>query len=120
MANSKALVPQAHGGAIHQGRPPGYLNPKAGRPTGLTPQVRNTILKAVENGCYAHVAAAKAGITEKTLYEWINRGESGEEPFREFSECLLTSCANAEDRVLGILKSAQEGSIDGDWKAGAW
>ena len=119
MPDDTALVPQPHGGAIYQGRPPGFTNPGTGRPAQIT-KVQDIILDAIENGNYAHVAAAKAGITEKTLYEWLKRGENGEEPYRKFSERLLTKAALAEDRMVNVVRSASQQEVAGDWKAGAW
>ena len=117
---SKSLVPQPHGGAIHQGRPPGYKNPTAGRPTALTPDLQKIITDTIRQGNYAHVAAAAAGITEKTFYEWLQRGDRGEEPFREFSEQVLISASEAEKNMTDVLRAAATGTVEGDWKAGAW
>jgi transposase len=114
------LVPQAHGGALYEGRPPGYLNPNAGRPTKLTPELFSAIVDAIRSGNYAQVAAATAGITEQTFYEWLRRGR--DEPdgiYRRFADAVLAASGEAEQEKLERLRR-EALADDGDWKAAAW
>lgn len=115
-----ALVPQPHGGAIFQGRPPGFANPGTGRVNGLTPEIHASIIRDIRDGNYAQVAAAHAGITEQTFYNWLKWGEDGREPYRKLFEAVLSASAEAEKKMASVVRSAAEGDVAGDWKAGAW
>jgi len=90
---------------------------KTGRPTKLTKQVKDAILLAVTAGNFLTVAAAYAGIAETTLYKWIERGEAGEQPFKEFAESLKKARANAEVQSVALIRKAANG---GTWQAAAW
>jgi hypothetical protein len=91
-----------------------------GRPTKLTPEVQDKIVAAIRAGNYQETAASYAGISEKTFYEWMNRGLSddpSESHFGEFREAVEKAKAAAEVRdVILIDKAAQDGS----WQAAAW
>lgn len=104
---------------------------KTGRPKKLTPKIKKAIIEAVERGNYVETAAALAGISKTTLYDWMKRGareadrldrfpdeevDPNERPFMDFSNALTRAMAVAEDRdVQNIDKAALE-----DWKASAW
>lgn len=80
-----------------------------GRPTKLTPEVQETIVEAVEAGNYFETAAALAGISKQTLYNWIDRGEAGEEPFDLFFDAIKSAEASAEKTALERVQGAQQG-----------
>ena len=102
-----------------------------GRPTKLTPKKREIIIEAVERGNYIETAAALAGVSEATVYNWRNRGKrelerlekypdaeisKTERPFLEFLEAYTRALAVAEDLdVQNINKAAKD-----DWRASAW
>ncbi|MFC1639820.1 hypothetical protein ACFL3B_03540, partial [Gemmatimonadota bacterium] len=114
------LVPQPQGGALLNGREPGYLNPNAGRPTKLTPELAETIVEAIRGGNYAQVAAATAGISEMTFYSWLKRGtDEPDSIYGEFAEAVLTASGEAEQEKLDRLRREVQAD-DGDWKAAAW
>lgn len=48
---------------------------KSGRPSKLTPRLRDQIVGYVRVGNFASVAARAAGIGESTFYRWMERGE---------------------------------------------
>lgn len=59
-------------------------HPPRGRPRGsisLTPEIERIILAYIRAGAFSCVAARAAGISERTLSEWIARGE-GRHPSR--------------------------------------
>ena len=116
MAESKALVPQAHGGAIHQGRPEGFSNPNTGRKPNLTPEIHKQIISDIKNGNYAQIAAQRAGITEQTFYNWLKNGENGQDPYRKFFEAVLIASSEAEKNKLDTIDTAAKS----DWKAAGW
>jgi hypothetical protein len=75
----------------------------AGRKTLLTLEVEARIVDAIRQGAFDHVAAAAVGINPSTFYDWLKRGEAGDEPFAEFSKKVMEARAaarqDAENRV---------------------
>lgn len=59
-----------------------------GQPTKLTPQVQETIVRAIALGNYTHIAAEAAGISERSFYTWMERGQADIEANRrsEYSQ----------------------------------
>jgi len=98
----------------------------AGRPTSLTPAVQDAIASAMAKGHYRRTAALLAGISERTFYNWEERGENGEEPYATFLQAVKKAEAQAEAALLDEIRTAQ-GSIPGEggrgpdlWQAKAW
>lgn len=96
------------------------------RPTSLTPEVHALVVEAIRKGNYKRTAAQLAGICEKTLYNWEERGAAGEEPFAEFLQAVKSAEAEAETKLLEEIRTAQ-GSIPGEggrgpdlWQSKAW
>ena len=88
-----------------------------GRPTALTPETAKRILDAISVGGTYEIAAGYGGITERTLYKWIARGENGEEPFDQFVQDLNAAKAKGAIQLLStVIRAAQEQS----WQAAAW
>ena len=95
---------------------------KGGRPTLLTPALQEAIATDVESGAKFEDAAVINGITERTLYNWIARGENGEEPFLGFFQAITRARAVAK---LAAIKNVRAGvlpskELSPDWKAEAW
>ena len=88
-----------------------------GRPTKLNAEVQEKIVSLVRAGNYPEVAAQAAGITGKTYYEWMKRGEDEPGPFREFREAVKEAQAAAESHAVTIIRKA---ALDGSWQAAAW
>ncbi len=90
-----------------------------GQPTKLTPETQEKILAAVRAGNYLETAAAFAGVSKKTFYQWLQRGARTRTwtIYRAFSEALAEALAVAEVAdVASIAKAAK----DGQWQASAW
>jgi hypothetical protein len=85
------------------------------RPTKLTPEVKERIVKAVRAGNYPEVAAQSAGISKATYYRWMSVGEKAVSGIqREFYEAVRDAEADAEVEVVArILKAVPE-----EWRAG--
>lgn len=79
-----------------------------GRPTKYTPEVVNKIVKTIEAGNYAVVAAKCAGIAEDTFYDWL-KNKPG------FSELVKKAESGAERESVDKIRSCQKG-----WQAHAW
>jgi hypothetical protein len=69
------------------------LSTQLGRRTHLTPEVTKVVSKFVMAGAYDYVAAQSVGITRRTFYNWMARGEDAEE--REDNGVILS----LEDRL---------------------
>jgi len=79
---------------------------RAGRPTKLTPEVADKICQAIAGGNYREVAAAWAGIGERTLREWMQRGESPRSRYHDFRRRVLEAEQAAEIRAVGLIMAS--------------
>ena len=61
----------------------------------VSPEVRETLIEAIEGGAFDWVAAELAGIGRRTFYDWMRRGEAGEEPFAELLTAVRRARASA-------------------------
>lgn len=91
------------------------------RPTKLTPEVQERVVKALKAGNRLAAAARFAGIDPATLHRWRERGDpEGTEPaggpYREFAAQVDQAIAEAEVRDVSIISKAAES----DWRAAAW
>lgn len=102
---------------------------RGGRRTSLTPEVHELIVQAVSAGNYLDDAAAYAGVTGTTVYNWLERGrrvraileEMGDYPpseriFLEFLEAVETARSQAVVRNVALIQRAAETQ----WQAAAW
>lgn len=91
---------------------------RVGRPTKINKTIIETICNYVEKGNYVETAAAAAGISRSTLYEWLRRGAreidrlesdpaarplKSERLYVEFSDTLTRATALAEIRDVEIM-----------------
>lgn len=76
-----------------------------GRPTKLTPELQKRIVKLVRDGNYFETAAQAAGIAKSTLYDWMARGDAGDNPFAEFSDALKKAEAEAEVDAVAMVRA---------------
>ena len=85
-----------------------------GRPDKLPPQTRDTIIELIRKGNYVSVAASAAGVSESTLYSWLQRAKNAKSgKFLEFSESLQKARAEAEVKAVEAVVN----SVSKDWKA---
>ena len=80
-----------------------------GRPTKLTPQVHDAIVKAVRGGNYPEVAAQCAGIDRATYFRWMQYGESTDEShaiYRDFRDAVTRARAWAERKMVRVIRTA--------------
>ena len=90
-----------------------------GRPTKLTPDVREKIVNSVKLGQSYERAALMAGVSESSIYKWkvrANDGESGHE-YAEFLQALKKAEIEGEALRLAQINTAAK---DGTWQAAAW
>lgn len=100
--------------AVHLGAP-------VGRSAKLTEDVAKTIIAILELGGYVEVAAAAAGISKSTFYDWLERGAAEgtkkvDEPYRRFRERIEQARAKGETEAIALI---QRHAMK-DWKAAAW
>ena len=79
----------------------------------LSPSIQKAICESLKNGNYGYVAAEAAGITERTYYNWLRRGEDGEEPFFQFFQAVKRAEAQGKERLVRIVRLAAKTS----WQA---
>jgi hypothetical protein len=83
------------------------------RPTKLTKPVQARIIAAAAAGNTRRVCALAAGISERTLYDWINRGEDEVEPYLQFLQALHMAEAEAQVKAVANWQAAMPES----WQA---
>jgi hypothetical protein len=89
------------------------------RPTKLNSTITHKIVNLVRAGNYRETAAAAAGISPKTLRNWLHRGAKAGKAnaaYAQFSADLDVAEAEAEARDNKKISDAPEK----DWRAAAW
>ena len=51
------------------------ISKKQGRPTKLTPELREEIVELLKAGNYIKTACAVVGINKTTFYQWLKKGK---------------------------------------------
>ncbi len=93
-----------------------YIPPDTGRPADIgNPHIVQELLEAMEAGNYMETACELAGIAKVTVYNWLKRGEDGEEPFSAFSYAMKRASARAEAKAVANVRRA--GLDDRFWAA---
>lgn len=85
-----------------------------GRPTKFDPELGKQIVLAIQAGAYIETAAAAAGISKNTLYDWLRKGArpSATPALKEFSDAVKKAMAMSELRDLAVIdKAAQGGQV---------
>ncbi len=101
------------------GKPKASNGPKLDRRNGetmFTPELQARLVKLIQVGNYAEVAARACGISKDTFYAWLLRGGRGEEPFKSLSDAVDT--AAAENEAADVARLMQHGGTH--WQAVAW
>ena len=88
-----------------------------GRPTSLTAELQREICDLLADAIPIATACELVAIAPSTFHAWMNRGESGEGPYSEFSEAVTRARAGAKAKLLRIIDRAAENN---DWRAAAW
>ena len=87
-----------------------------GRPSKLTPEIQEQICKTLTAGVDLTTACAREGVAYRTLREWMQRAQNGEEKYLDFMCATAAAEANVEVHVTAnILRKSQN-----NWQAGAW
>ena len=92
---------------------------KKGRKSKLDSERQKKLLSAIRMGNDKKVACAVAGISEATLYRWLELAQkkNARAELREFRESLERAEAEAEVIKVGRINQAAD---NGRWQAAAW
>jgi len=92
---------------------------KKGRKSKLDSERQKKLLSAIRMGNDKKVACAVAGISEATLYRWLELAQkkNARAELREFRESLERAEAEAEAIKVGRINQAAD---NGRWQAAAW
>lgn len=83
--------------------------PAAGRPTKLDEDVQERVCEALRQGNFRSVAANYAGISQRTLREWMAAGRAEKEgPHRDFRRAVLEAEGEAERKAVALVMRAAE------------
>ena len=74
------------------------------RPTKLTDELSAAFCAIVEEGTHLETAAESVGIAVSTLYNWLDWGSEGREPYAAFLEDVTRARAVAEIELIRTLK----------------
>ena len=77
----------------------------------LTPERRQLLLEAAQEGCPNAEAAAHAGIGDRTLYGWLADPE-----LAEFAEDYTRARLNGRRNLINLITTHAER----DWRAASW
>lgn len=93
-----------------------YL-PTNGRPSHLqNADTVQQLLAAIQDGNYMETACHLVGLSKVTVYNWLKRGEAGEEPHATFRNALLKAEAVAESEMVHNVRQASK--LPQFWPAG--
>lgn len=94
-----------------------YRLPGGGRPDKLTPEIQERICFLIREGNYAETAARCTGLSDRTYYNWIARGEAEEAgKYFQFVQAIKESEAFAEAEAVGEVRRASRNQAQ--WAAG--
>lgn len=124
------LPPRASLDEAHYAQMRKAYRPRKGKRTHATgrkapsldsPQVQH-LLAALEAGNFVQTAAASAGLSERSVYRWLERGRAEDAAgtrgeYWQLWQAIETARAIAQARALETVMAAAE---RGTWKAAAW
>ena len=88
-----------------------------GRPTKLCAEIQELLVAYIVAGNYVETAAAAAGISKNTLYDWLKRGAADSSGiYKEFSDAINKAVATSEIAELEKLERHSRET----WQAAAW
>lgn len=87
------------------------------RPTKLSPELEAQIVTLLRAGNYPETAAAAAGISRATFYNWLREGARAKRGVkRQFRDRVLRAIAESEALDLEVIRKASAEH----WQAAAW
>ncbi|OGG46688.1 MAG: hypothetical protein A3F84_25135 [Candidatus Handelsmanbacteria bacterium RIFCSPLOWO2_12_FULL_64_10] len=90
--------------------------PRIGRPTKWTPELQERVIEGILAGNYIQTVCEANGISRQIFYDWLRRGDEGEEPYVNFFEACQIAFSRAE---MGLLEKVK--TTDGPfWQRFSW
>jgi hypothetical protein len=90
---------------------------KTGRPTKMTPEAQDAIVRALMNGNFRSTACKYAGVSYRAFKDWLAMGKRYPKgKFGRFRRAVLDAESKAEIRAVTLLMKAAEN----DPKHAAW
>lgn len=79
------------------------------RKTNLTQEVKQKIVDAIKQGNYRETAARFAGISVRSFYEWMKRGNAEESGiYRELRDAVIEAEQEAEVLAVQTITSSKD------------
>lgn len=81
--------------------------------------IGNELIQFIKVGSFAETAAAAAGISKQTFYNWLRRSKDKDasHPLRAWGKEVRKAFAHSEVFCLTVISQAAK---DGTWQAAAW
>lgn len=91
---------------------------KVGRPSKLTPEIRDKIVEMLKIGNYIETVCEFVDINKSTYYMWLKQAEvsTRSTKYSKFRDAVRKAMAFAEARDVAIIARAAEK----DWRAAVW
>ena len=87
-------------------------------PSKLTPEVQKRIIDAMKLGSTKELAAAYGGISRRSLYNWIEKGETQKSGiYYDFRKAMEQAEGERVARWLAIINKAAQND---NWTSAAW
>lgn len=84
------------------------------RPSKLSPEVHERIVRGIRAGNYAEPAARAAGVSSSTYYRWLERGKDEKDGiYRDLYQAVRRAEAEAEVHAVAVIRKA----MPDDWRA---
>jgi hypothetical protein len=81
-----------------------------GRPTKLNDEVSDRIITSIKAGNFRNTAALWAGVGDRTMRDWMSRGErKPKSPFGSFRRRVIEAEKAAEMRAVALIMKAAAG-----------
>lgn len=87
-----------------------------GRPTTCTPEATEKLIYALKKGCPLVYALPYAGIDDSSYHSWMEKGEKGIQPYKDFSDSIKACHPDFIMKQLDVIELAAKK----EWTAAAW
>lgn len=91
-----------------------------GNPTLCTPEIIAEAGRLALAGNFYEPIYILLGISKATAYNWLQWGEEGREPFKEYLDAIKSGWAAAEARISAQLQQHGTKASEGQWTPLAW
>lgn len=84
-----------------------------GRPTKLDADLQRSMVRHLRRGLTIEATCDIVGIDRQSYYNWMERGEQGEEPYLTFFGAIKQAMGQSEAVALAVVRKAALGWIEG-------